>query len=64
MNEGLAILGGHELYADAMRAALERMNLPVVLSAGLVGVCEDDLRTILIRPDDAGPLLVALTGSF
>lgn len=44
MSDGLAILGGHELYADAMRAALERMNIPVVLSACLSDESIDVLR--------------------
>src|SRR5258708_23976757 len=35
MNDGIAILGGYELYADAMRVALQRMSLPVLFSAPL-----------------------------
>jgi DNA-binding NarL/FixJ family response regulator len=45
MNDGIAILGGYELFADAMRVALERMSLPVLFSAPLTDDVVEAVRS-------------------
>src|SRR5258706_2790015 len=44
MNDSVAILGGHELYADAMHVALERQSIAVALTAPLGDEAIDSMR--------------------
>lgn len=45
MSDSVAILGGYELYADAMHVALERQSIPVALTAPLGDAAVDSTRS-------------------